>query len=403
MKHVFDRGLFLLSLLSFLLTCTCPAWAQQATLGGLVPISELGTATTIPKPTLTPFGGKLIFSDSPEQITSTTELPGAMYRDQVQGPFRVFYHHQNVSSATIRVGVAITNTTSGPELLFQHGQGQGLSIYPDVAGQTALSEFISTHHRISFLKILSPGQTYWSVQSVPHGDTASGILEFILVTAPDQATVHSLPLELFRDLSPTQNPLNPPSLPAGFGFGMATVTTAAYSGQQPSNATTLPVLPGDGHTRGTFPHFNRFGSFMIGAAGGLQELSVDTAPPGQPYSNDMPGEYEVGTDAVDGGIQVYDGGNYGVLYYFRILIQNSSPSKPLPFALLMQPSGGSGHYVMFTNRSLALSPYVNYTSAWWFDELNVQGTSTVVNLQTSLTGGSSGPQKLLFDPGFTGQ
>lgn len=392
-----------ISFIMFSLTFACSAWGQQATLGGLVPISELGTASAIPKPTLTPFGGKLILSDSPEQITNTSVLPGAMYRDQVQGQFRVFYHHQNVSSATVNIGVAITNTTSEPELLFARGQGRGLNLYPDVAGQSALSEFISSHNSVSFLKLLSPGETYWSVQSVPQNDTASAILEYVLITKQNQTTVSSLPLALLQDLSPSQNPLSPLSLPAGFGSGAATVTTAAYSGQQPSDPTTLSVLPSDGHTRGTFPHFDRFGKFAIGASAGLQELSVDTAPPGHPYSNDMPGEYELGVDAVDGGNQVYDGGNYGVLYYFQILIQNVSPTKSLPFGLLMQPSGGFGHYVMYTDGSLALSPYVSYTHAWWFHELTVHGPSTIINLQTSLTGGSYGPQKLLFDPGFTGQ
>ena len=116
----------------------------------------------------------------------------------------------------------------------------------------------------------------------------------------------------------------------------------------------------------------------------------------------MPGEYEPGIDAVDGGAQVDNNGNYGVLYYFLVEITNRPPHQ-LPFAMLMQPSGGAGHYVMLTNKTLTLSPYVNYQSAWWFNELMLRGAIHRVEITTSLTGGSSGPQKLLFDPGFVGQ
>ena len=191
-------------------------------------------------------------------------------------------------------------------------------------------------------------------------------------------------------------------LPPGFGVGAATITTGAYSGEQPSDATILPILPADVHIRGTFPHFDRFGAFSLETQGGLQALSVDTAPPGHPFSNAMPGEYEFGTDVVDGGTQVYNNGNYGVLYRFQISVQNNQAGQ-IPFAVLMQPSGGAGHYAMLTNGTLALSPYVNYKSAWWFDSLTLHSPMTVINLQTSLTGGSAGPQKLLFDPGFSGK
>lgn len=401
MKGVSYRVLIVSSVAALLLACV--GWAQQATVGGIVPISDLGTPTLITKPTLIPRGGQLIFSDSPEEIKATTPLPGALYRDQLEGRFRVFYHHQNVTSATIMVGVAITNNTSQTELLFSRGQGQGLNVFPDVAGQTALSEFLASHRRISFLAILSPGQSYWSVQNVPTGDTASAILEYAVLTIGGAETTTSLPLELFQELKP--HPFAPqgnaaPALPEGFGFATATVTTLAYTGTQPADPTTLPIIPPGSNTRGTFPHFDRYGTFPVAASTGFQALPVDS---NHTSASAMTGEYEVGTDAVDGGIQVYDNGNYGVLYNFHIVLQNSFPPKPLPFALLMQPSGGSGHYVMFVDGNMALSPFVSYTSAWWFDALTLHGMLTFVDLQTSLTGGSSGPQKLLFDPGFTGQ
>ena len=96
-------------------------YALAQKVGGLVPITDLGTPTEISKPTLTRIGGQLIFSDCPEELTDTTGLPGAMYRDELTGQFRVFLHHQNVTSADISVGLAITNNTREPEILFGRG------------------------------------------------------------------------------------------------------------------------------------------------------------------------------------------------------------------------------------------------------------------------------------------
>lgn len=380
------------------------ALAQKV--GGLVPITDLGTPTEISKPRLARIGGQLIFSDCPEELTDTTGLPGAMYRDELTGQFRVFLHHQNVTSADISVGLAITNNTRETEILFGRGHGFGINIYPDVAGQTALAEFLSSNSNITLLAILAPGQSYWDTHTIPVGDTGSGILQYVAVTIGGAAEASSLPTSLFENLNAMAqgqdgNPDAQLTLPLGFGLGRAMVTTLAYSGSRPVNSLSLAILPSDGNTRGTFPHYDRAGSFNISASNGIQELFVETSPPGQPYSDDMPGEYELGTDAVDGGIQVYDDGNYGVVYNFQINFLREV-SHELPMALMMQPAGGSGHYVMKTDGQLAESPYVDYNSAWWFDELQLRQPSTIVYLATSLTGGSDGPQVLLFDPRFTG-
>ncbi len=212
-----------------------------------------------------------------------------------------------------------------------------------------------------------------------------------------------MPINLFQTLAAAFSPEGEerPNLPCGFSPGTATVSTVAYIGDQPSDPVSLPVLPGDTHIRGTFAHANRSGVFTIPTTGGLQYLSVDTSAPGKKYSNPMPNEYELGVDSVDWGTQVYDDGNYGVVYNFQVAFQSSGPSQTI--ALLMQPSGGAGHYVAFTDRQEALSPYVTYQSAWWFNEMTLRGGLTRIDLQLTLPGGAAGPQKLLFDPGFTGQ
>lgn len=403
MKHLAWAGASLILGLSMLLAGGGIAWAQQANVGGLVPIASLGTRTSIPNPVLTPEGGPLIFSDAPETLTNTMPLPGAMYRDQVTGEFRVFYHHQNKTSEALSIGIAITNSGFQSAMLFAIGAGRGLSIYPDIAGQAALVSFLESHRSVNYLTTLSPGENYWAVQDVPSRETASAIVQYVLVTVPGGAERTSVPLALLQGLNPAPfsaqgRIVNHPNLPEGFGVGTATVTILAYSGEPPSDPTTIAILPVSRPVRGTFPHFDRFGSFTLSTANGLQTLGVDTA-----LSHAMPGEFEPGIDVVDGGVKIYDAGNYGVLYNFHILVENSDPSDPAPLALLMWPSGGFGHYGMLTNGSLALSPYVKYTNAWWFAELMPTGLRTVINLETSLTGGSYGPQRILFDPGFHGQ
>lgn len=400
-----QRALVNATVLSFALAFAHPLISQQPGVGSLIPIAQLGTSVQIPKPTLTMHGGSLLLSDSPETLSSTADLPGVMYRDHVQRRFRVFYHHQNATAGALFVGIAITNSTRKFEVVLTHGEGQGVNVYPDVAGQSALAEFLSSHRHISLGAILAPGETYWSVQNVPSGDTASAIQQYALISLPvdfcSSAALIELNHRLEVDSNASGDPSEPTSLPDGFNWGSAEVMTVAYDGAQPDDPRALPVLPPDTHIRGTFAHSDRFGYFKLAAQNGLQELSISTSAPGLPYSDDLPGEYELGTDAVDGGTEVYNDGNYGVLYTLRIAIEKCQHGS-LPFALLMQPAGGSGHYVEAVNRNLALSPYVDYTSAWWFDSLNLRAPVTIINLQTSLTGGSAGPQALLFAPGFTG-
>lgn len=389
-----------------LLLAPTVSWAQSEQVGSLIPASNIGTYTSIRKPVLRPSGGALLLSDSPEQITDTTTLPAAFYRDSLQGSFRVFYHHQNVTANSLNIAVAITNTTTRTEILFSRGRGANSNYYPNAAGQSALADFLSNHRTVSFLALLAPGQTYYSVQENESGNTASGIEEYVLITLPGKSS-SSLPLSLLQHLekiassgeTEIQSLLAP-----GFSAGRASVTTLVYSGDQPTTPTSLPILtPDSDHIRGTFPHFDRLGTFAIDTALGVQGLDIDTAPPGFPYSDVMPGEYEYGVDAVDDGAKVYNNGNYGVLYKFMIAITEKATFATRPLGVLMQPTGGVGSYVMVTNGRKMLSPYVDYTSAWWFHEVISPRQIVTLFLETSLTGGSAGPQQLYFVPNFTGQ
>ena len=381
----------------------------QAQIGSLFSATPFENPTEITKPTLTQQGGSLLLSDSPEEISSTSKLPGACYRDTVSGLFRVFYHHQNNLDSADSVGVAITNSSSSPELLFSHGLGSGISVYPNAAGQTALANFLASHGSTAFLTVLQPGQSYFSTESTPSGDTDSGFKEFIAISIGAVADSAMLPVSLLealdgKSLADKESSQIEASLPIDFASGKVTVTTLVYSGSKPASPAKLAILPADTHIRGTFAHADRSGSFTIKASGGLQYLAIDTSAPGELYSDDMPGEYELGVDAVDKNAKVYNDGNYGVLYKLAVKINNGANLlSTSPMGLLMRPTGGAGTFVFSLNGSVQQSPYVDYTSVWWFGEVKHKATSATVTLETSLTGGSAGPQQLLFDPKFNGK
>lgn len=400
-RHVFLCGVAL-GLLAL-----APGQAQQAKIGDLIPASDFSNPLEISKPALAAQGGSLILSDSPEEIYDGITIPGAFYRDSVRGIFRVFYHHQNNTENDLSVGLVITNTSRQTEVLLSHGRGASTSVYPNAAGQTALADFLASHLHLSFVAILKPGESYYSVQDTISGDTASGLEEYVLLAIPGAQSSLSIPAALFGLLpdDPAESRGSQAiaaALPSPWTLGSGSVTTLVYSGSQPTQPATLPILASDGHVRGTFPHFDRLGAFTIAAASGLQYLAIDTSAPGEPWSDDMPGEYELGVDAVDANLSVYDDGNYGILYRFLVNIENGEPFSLSPMGLLMQPTGGAGSYVMRVNHRTLQSPYVDYTSAWWFDKIASHNRSRTILLETSLAGGDAGPQEVLFAPAFSG-
>ncbi len=397
----------LLSGIALGLLALTPGRAQQAKVGDLIPASNFSNPVEITKPALAAQGGSLLLSDSPEELYDGITIPGAFYRDSVRGIFRVFYHHQNNTENNLSVGLAVTNTSRQTELLLSHGKGASTSVYPNAAGQTAFADFLASHRNLSFVALLKPGESYYSVQDTAPGDTASGFEEYLLVAMPGASASPSIPSALFGLLpddgsASRDNRAIGAALPLSCALGSATVTTLVYSGSKPVQPSALPILASDGHIRGTFPHFDRLGAFSIAASAGLQYLAIDTSAPGEQWSDDMPGEYELGVDAVDDNLAVYNDGNYGILYRFLVTVENRVPFSTSPFSLLMQPTGGAGSYVMRVNGRTLQSPYVDYTSAWWFDRIASRSRTATLLLETSLAGGDAGPQQVIFAPGFNG-
>ncbi|MCY9667983.1 hypothetical protein M5X11_24180 [Paenibacillus alginolyticus] len=331
------------------------AFAAQNT----VPVSSLQPAVQLEKPQLTGVGGKLIFSDSPE----TFSAPGAFYRDTAEGEFRVFWHHQNAAEHTLTVGVAVTNTSGEPINLSSKGSGLGTNIYVDVAGQTALADFMRTQDKKQFLADLVPGETYYFTAPTDSNITNSGLVQFIASTK--------------KGNHPAQ----------------VTVTTLSYD-VKPIHPELAAILPGDSLTRGTFPHFDRVGTIRYNTSTGNGYLSIDSDAVGPWKGNEMPGEYEEGWDAVDGKT-VINNGNYGVMYRLSTEIINSY-HHPSQVSLYLNPAGGYGHYAVKWNKEIFQSEYLSYENAWNIVNFKLNPNGGEYKSEMSLTGGSSGPQVIYF-------
>jgi hypothetical protein len=338
------------------------AYAAQT----IVPVASLEPARQIEKPVLTPVGGKLIFSDTPE----TFNTPGAFYRDSAEGEFRVFWHHQNAAVNTLTVSVAITNESSAPVKLFSKGSGVATSIYVSYAGQLALADFMRTYGQKKYLVTLKPGESYYVDAPTAQDLTTSGIAQF---EAVKQGQIDS---------------------DAGNGPAQVKVTVLAYD-TKPEHPEQAPVLPEQGGelVRGTFPHFDRLGSITYNTEMGNAYRPVDSAAYGQ-WMDTMPGEYEEGWDAVDGKT-VINNGNYGVLYHWNMEFVNDT-NKPKTMKMYLTPSGGYGNYTLQWGKDILESPWMSYLEAWNFSTFTLGAKEKAIKSLMSLTGGSAGPQKLYF-------
>ncbi|MCY9667982.1 hypothetical protein M5X11_24175 [Paenibacillus alginolyticus] len=330
------------------------SFAAQVT----VPVSSLQPAVHLEKPQLTGVGGKLLLSDSPETFSTT----GAFYRDKAEGDFRVFWHHQNAANQTFNVGVAVTNTSAEPINLYTKGSGLGTNVYVDVAGQTALADFMRTQSTTNLVADLKPGESYYLAAPTDYDITNSGIVQFAALS--------------LRGENPAQ----------------VTVTVLSYD-VKPVHPEQIAVLPEDSHTRGTFPHFDRIGLLKYDTSLGNAYIRIDSAAYGQ-WSDALPGEYEDGWDAVDSK-SVINNGNYGVMYHLGTEIVNSY-HHPRQMSLYLNPSGGYGHYVVKWNKEIFQSDYMTWENAWNITNFKLNPNGGLFKAEMSLTGGAAGPQVVYF-------
>ncbi|MGE8203797.1 hypothetical protein ACQKP0_04470 [Heyndrickxia sp. NPDC080065] len=327
----------------------------------IVPIETLKPAVHLEKPELKQTGGKLILSDSPE----TYAEEGAFYRDTATGEFRVFWHHQNRSGENRTVSLAITNTSNEVVKMYSNGIGASVNIYPDVAGEEALIQFLENNAKQHYFTTLEPGETYFLEKNADDLETVSGIAQFTAFTKH------------------------------GHTPATVTITTLNYK-KQPSSPLTINILAPDSHVRGSFSHFDREGTITYNSALGNAYINLSSAASGQ-WSDKLPGEYEDGISVVDGNKPVINNGNYGVLYNLKIKLNNGLHT-PQRISVYDTPSGGFGHYVMQWNGKLKTSGFLSYQNAWNFATEQIGANGNDYSFTTSLPGGASGPSAIYFVP-----
>jgi hypothetical protein len=362
-----------------------------------------------PRINLSGGGGKLLVSNDPEYLTDAAVLPGALYRDELVGGFRVFYHHANSTQVDLTLATAVTNAQAAPLLLFTRGSGQGVNLYPDVAGQGAFKGYLRTRDQLTLLATLAPGESVLVVPTVVGpAHTVSALEEYVAVTPPRDAAARIPSLELIRALEAASLEqkaagASQPKLPAGFSLATVTVTVLAHKGLPPSEPQALPVLaagppkPGEGTpyyllNRGTFPFFDRHAKVPLADTAAM--LTLNSAVSG-PFARTIRGEYLLGRDAVNGRLG-FNNGNYGVVYHL-FCVSTDAPIG-VPYALLMQPAGGVGHYALQAEGDIVTSPFVSYKSGWWFYRALAFGPEACIPLRAHLTGGAFGPQKFFVVP-----
>lgn len=96
----------------------CAGLSLLLPLGAQASVQDLAWQDGVPayeevKGTITHDGPKLIFSDSPEMVGKI----GIMYRDTVEGPVRLFFHHVNDTRTDKRLAVLLRRTTLRPSLV----------------------------------------------------------------------------------------------------------------------------------------------------------------------------------------------------------------------------------------------------------------------------------------------
>lgn len=251
---------------------------------------------TLPEWTVTasPYGGKLLLSDSPEMVPAV----GIMYQDVVQGNARLFFHHVNDTHTRKRIVALLKNSGNQPVKVSVYRWGLGGPGYNYVqvgkAAQTAYMRGTDLH----FISVPAHGTAMLDEQLsnmvVKPNMLVNGIYDFT-TDAPVKVTVMMMPVSMHA---------------AAF---------AAHTAVLPKDAQRLRGTF-DGKDRLIIPnrvyHPRQDGRVAIT----LADNHID--------------RYAQGLDATDGS-KVENYGNYGIMYHIFL---PSDPKQQISYYL--NPRGG---------------------------------------------------------------
>jgi hypothetical protein len=219
------------------------------------------------------YGGKLIFSDSPE----TAPNDGILYQDTVSGNVRIFMYHVNGTAAPKRIMTVLENPGTEPVhiTVYKEGYSGPSENYMEV-GKTAQQNFLDNNSirtiELDPKEIKAIDDVHKDIK-VMNNALVNGIYEFI-ADAPVTVKVMMLPMH-------------------------AGITDFAR---------TAKILPNDqAKLRGTFDGMNR----MV-----LPErlFSDEDGPVAIVLADNEQDKYATGIDATDGSPAV-NYGNYGIYYH----------------------------------------------------------------------------------------
>lgn len=240
-------------------------------------------------------GGTLLFSDSPEMVSTT----GILYQDKVEGNARLFFYHVNATRNAKKMDVLLENTGQGVAHVTVNRYSLGSPGYAWMAvGKEAMTSYLSGKSPVYQISIppgrVMPLSTKISETAVLPNMLINGIFDFV---ADRPVIVKVMMRPLFEDSEPF--------------------------------AKTAKILPADQfHLRGTFEGANR------------QLIPVQTYDPDHDgavavtLADNEVDPYLEGVDATDGS-KVVNYGNYGVVYQIPFPSQSSGK-----IAYYLAPMGG---------------------------------------------------------------
>ncbi|WP_159888386.1 stalk domain-containing protein [Paenibacillus puerhi] len=297
----------------------------------------------LPKQVTEDTSRKLLVSDSPETFTQQ----GILYQDTVDGKGRLYADHINGTEQRVTMAILAKNMSSKPITIKTTNKGEVWpSVYANLIGNEATVDFLL-------------GDPLEEKMTIPANQT------FVYKQMPDFYPGQGV--NLFYDIE-TDGPVQ-------FSFIAASEINA--------NSLSLPLLPFDGHVRGTFP------------VSGL-DWKVDGT------NFDKPSRLVIGDGKTDPFLPGYDtirkqevknDGNYGVVYKIHM-------DKPRKMAVMILPKGGVFKGPFKINGEMRLVPESGVITA--FDGLQIiaktTGTEDALDIEFSPPAGSAFPIDLIFYP-----
>lgn len=245
---------------------------------------------------VTSYGGKLLFSDSPETVPND----GIMYQDVVKGDTRLFFHHVNGTKTPKKIVVLLENATDqvAHVTVSQYGLGGPGLDYLEV-GKKVQEDY------------LNGGNAY--LIDIPNKESRS------LIPSLDHSIVETDMLVNGMYDFTTDQPVN---------VKIMMMPVDVDIQEFAATAKVLPPDPGSNRLRGTFPGKDRLvvpGQVYDASVHGLVALTL---------ADNHIDPYVKGVDATD-GTPTTNYGNYGIVY--KIFVPTTSNGK---IAYYLNPRGG---------------------------------------------------------------